>query len=621
MEPERIRNFCVIAHIDHGKTTLTDRLLERTGTVHSRQMLAQLLDSMDLEREKGITIKAKAVRMSYHARDGHDYELNLIDTPGHVDFTYEVSRALAACEGALLLVDASQGIEAQTLANTYLAMEHDLTIIPIVNKIDLSSARTEDVAAELRQVLGVGPEEILRTSAKEGVGTDEVLEAVVQRIPAPRGDPQAPLRALIFDSHYDSYKGVVAYVRIVEGTLRRGDAIVQMASGVATDVLEVGFFHPRMTPVDQLAAGEVGYVATGLKVIRDCRVGDTITRADHPAAAPLPGYRPAKPMVFAGLYPSDPSDYALLRDALERLHLNDAALFYVPESSQALGAGFRCGFLGLLHMDICRERLEREFDMDILFTAPGVEYQILKMSGEVLTVENPAAMPDPSVIADMEEPWVRLQILAPSRYIGPLMELVVSRRGEYEGMEYLEGGQVAPGSASAQAASDTAPTTDRRVLLTYQVPLVEILVDFYDQLKSRSQGYASMDYVFSSYRPADVVKMDVLVNGVPVDALSVIINRANTRVAGRRLVEQLRRHIPRQLFDVPVQATIGGQIIARETIKARRKDVLAKCYGGDVTRKRKLLEKQRAGKKRMRMVGNVEIPQSAFLAVLTLDES
>ncbi len=611
MEPQRIRNFCVIAHIDHGKTTLTDRLLERTGAVHSRQVVEQLLDSMDLEREKGITIKAKAVRLAYRAQDGQEYELNLIDTPGHVDFTYEVSRALAACEGALLLVDASQGIEAQTLANTYMALEHDLALIPIINKIDLSSARTAEVAEELQRVLGVRPEEILRTSAKEGRGIDEVLEAVVRRIPPPRGDPTQPLRALIFDSHYDSYKGAVAYVRVFDGILRSGDRILQMSSREATEVLELGVFRPRMVPGPELSAGEVGYVATGLKVIRDIRVGDTITHADRPAAEPLPGYRPAKPMVFAGLYPSDPSDYSLLRDALEKLHLNDAALQYEVESSQALGAGFRCGFLGLLHMEIVRERLEREFDMDILFTAPGVEYQVLLTDGEVITVENPAAMPDPALIEAMEEPWVRLQILTPSRYIGPIMELVTSRRGEYESMEYLEGGQVAPGAA---------PTEDRRVLLLYRVPLVEILVDFYDQLKSRSQGYASMDYVLAGYRPADVVKMDVLVNNVPVDALAVIINRANARAAGRRLVEQLRRHIPRQLFDVPVQAAIGGQVIARETIKARRKDVLAKCYGGDVTRKRKLLEKQKAGKKRMRMVGNVEIPQQAFLAVLTLEE-
>lgn len=611
MEPKVIRNFCVIAHIDHGKTTLTDRLLERTGSVHSRQVLVQLMDSMDLEKEKGITIKAKAVRMAYRAQDGLDYELNLIDTPGHVDFTYEVSRALAACEGALLLVDASQGIEAQTLANTYMAMEHDLVLVPIINKIDLTSARTAEVAEELRQVLGIGLDEILHVSAKDGTGIGEVLEAVVRRIPPPQGDPARPLRALTFDSHYDSYKGVVAYIRVFEGKLRRGDHIRQMATGGVTDVLEVGVFRPRMEVVEELAAGEVGYVATGLKVIRDIRVGDTITHDDRPAAELLPGYRPAKPMVFAGLYPSDPSDYTLLRDALEKLHLNDAALLYVPESSQALGSGFRCGFLGLLHMDIVRERLEREFDMDILFTAPSVEYQILCTDGEVLTVENPAAMPDPSQIEEMEEPWVRLQILTPSRYIGPIMELVTSRRGEYEGMEYLEGGQVAPGAA---------PTEKRRVLLVYHVPLVEILVDFYDQLKSRTQGYASMDYSFSSYRPADVVKMDVLVNNVPVDALAVIINRASTRTAGRRLVEQLRRNIPRQQFDVPVQAAIGGQVIARETIKARRKDVLAKCYGGDITRKRKLLEKQKAGKKRMRMVGNVEIPQQAFLAVLTLEE-
>ena len=612
MEPQRIRNFCVIAHIDHGKTTLTDRLLERTGTVPARQMIEQLLDSMELEREKGITIKAKAVRMDYHARDGQSYELNLIDTPGHVDFTYEVSRALAACEGALLLVDASQGIEAQTLANTYLAMEHDLVIIPAINKIDLASARTDDVAAELQNVLGVAPEEILRTSAKEGLGIEEALEAVVQRIPPPGGDLARPLRALIFDSHYDSYKGVIAHVRVVEGLLHRGDEIRLMGTKATTEVVELGAFRPHMAPLEELAAGEVGYVATGLKVIRECQVGDTITGAERPAAGPLPGYRPAKPMVFAGLYPSDPSDYSLLREALEKLHLSDAALFYEQETSQALGAGFRCGFLGLLHMDIVRERLEREFDMDILFTAPSVEYQVLRSDGEVITVENPAAMPDPSQIDTMEEPWMRLQILTPSRYIGPVMDLVTARRGEYEGMEYLEGGRVAPGATASG---------EQRVLLTYQVPLVEILVDFYDQLKSRTQGYASMDYSFTQYRPADLVKVDVLVNNHPVDALAVIVNREHALRAGRRFVEQLRRLIPRQLFDVPIQAAIGGQIIARETVKARRKDVLAKCYGGDVTRKRKLLEKQKAGKKRMRMVGNVEIPQRAFLAVLTLDES
>ena len=594
-----IRNFSIIAHIDHGKTTLSDRLLERTGAISERERREQALDSMDLEREKGITIKAKAVRLQYQAVDGHQYELNLIDCPGHVDFSYEVSRALAACEGALLVVDAAQGIEAQTLANVYMALEHDLTIIPVINKIDLPGAEPEVVAEEIERVLGLPAEEIILASAKEGIGVDEILEAVVQRVPPPQGEPNAPLRALIFDSHYNPYKGVIAYVRIMEGTLRAGAPVLLMGTGARTETLEIGVFRPQMTPVEALRTGETGYIATGLKNVGECQVGDTVTLVDAPAAQPLAGYRPAKPMVFAGIYPVEANDYPLLRDALEKLKLNDAALTYVPETSAALGFGFRAGFLGLLHMEIVQERLEREYDLNLLTTAPSVEYQVLTHDGEIVTFDNPSEMPDPAKIDVIEEPVMQISVIVPTRYIGPVMELVTARRGTFQTMDYLD---------------------EQRVVLKYAIPLAEIVVDFYDQLKSRTQGYASLDYTLAGYQPADLVKLDVLVNGVAVDALSMITHRANAHRQGRQLVEKLRSLIPRQMFEVPIQAAIGAKIVARETVRAMRKDVLAKCYGGDVTRKRKLLEKQREGKKRMKMVGNVEIPQEAFMAVLSLDD-
>jgi GTP-binding protein LepA len=598
-EQRFIRNYSIIAHIDHGKTTLSDRFLELTGTVSERERREQQLDSMDLEREKGITIKAKAVRMDYTADDGRTYELNLIDCPGHVDFTYEVSRALAACEGAILVVDAAQGIEAQTLANVYLALEHDLTIIPVVNKIDLPGAEPEHVAAEIESVIGLPKEDVIFASAKQGIGVRDILEAVVRRIPPPRGDRDRPLRALIFDSHYDPYKGVVAYVRVMDGVLPAGARIRMMGTGAEADILELGAFRPMMTPLSELGPGEVGYVATGLKNVGECQVGDTITLAAAPADAPLAGYRPAKPMVFAGLYPVDSEDYSELREALERLKLNDAALSYEPETSAALGFGFRCGFLGLLHMEIVRERLEREYNLDLLITAPSVEYQVLKTNGDVVIVDNPSEMPDPGQIASIEEPVMQISIISPTRYIGTIMDLVTNKRGVFVSMEYLD---------------------PQRVLLKYTIPLAEIVVDFYDQLKSRTQGYASLDYTLAGYQESDLVKLDVLVNGVPVDALSLIVHRDFAYQNGRALVEQLRKLIPRQQFEVPLQAAIGSKIIARETIKAMRKDVLAKCYGGDVTRKRKLLEKQKEGKKRMKMVGRVEIPQEAFMAVLSLNE-
>ncbi len=598
-EQRFIRNYSIIAHIDHGKTTLSDRFLELTGTVSERERREQQLDSMDLEREKGITIKAKAVRMDYTADDGRTYELNLIDCPGHVDFTYEVSRALAACEGAILVVDAAQGIEAQTLANVYLALEHDLTIIPVVNKIDLPGAEPEHVAAEIESVIGLPKEDVIFASAKQGIGVRDILEAVVRRIPPPRGDRDRPLRALIFDSHYDPYKGVVAYVRVMDGVLPAGARIRMMGTGAEADILELGAFRPMMTPLSELGPGEVGYVATGLKNVGECQVGDTITLAAAPADAPLAGYRPAKPMVFAGLYPVDSEDYSELREALERLKLNDAALSYEPETSAALGFGFRCGFLGLLHMEIVRERLEREYNLDLLITAPSVEYQVLKTNGDVVIVDNPSEMPDPGQIASIEEPVMQISIISPTRYIGTIMDLVTNKRGVFVSMEYLD---------------------PQRVLLKYTIPLAEIVVDFYDQLKSRTQGYASLDYTLAGYQESDLVKLDVLVNGVPVDALSLIVHHDFAYQNGRALVEQLRKLIPRQQFEVPLQAAIGSKIIARETIKAMRKDVLAKCYGGDVTRKRKLLEKQKEGKKRMKMVGRVEIPQEAFMAVLSLNE-
>ena len=593
-----IRNFSIIAHIDHGKSTLADRLLERTHTIAQREMMAQVLDSMDLEREKGITIKARAVRMQYTARDGAAYELNLIDTPGHVDFAYEVSRSLAACEGALLVVDAAQGIEAQTMANVYLALEHDLAIVGVINKIDLPAAQPEAVKREVQNFVGLLDEEVIFASAKSGAGIDEILEAIVRFIPPPGGDRAAPVRALIFDSHYDAYKGVIAYVKIVDGTLADGDRIRVMSNGVESEMIEIGIFRPDMTPVRELAAGQVGYIATGLKVVRDCQVGDTITAAARPATAPLPGYRAAKPMVFAGLYPVESDDYPLLRDALERLKLNDSSLVYEPESSAALGFGFRCGFLGLLHMEIIQERLEREYHIDLLATAPSVEYQVVTTGGTELLIDNPSALPPVGNIAEIREPLMDITIIVPARFIGAIMDLVTTRRGVFGKMEYLD---------------------EERVMLSYRMPLGELIVDFYDQLKSRTQGYASLDYQFAVYAPADLVKLDVLVNGQAVDALSLITHREFAYAKGRALVETLRRLIPRQLFDVPIQASIGTRIIARETIKALRKNVTAKCYGGDITRKRKLLEKQKEGKARMKMVGSVEIPQEAFMAVLSLD--
>src|SRR5918995_3977441 len=594
----KVRNFSIIAHIDHGKSTLADRLLEQTNTVSQREMKAQLLDSMDLEREKGITIKARAVRMSYTARDGKTYQLNLIDTPGHVDFSYEVSRSLAACEGALLVVDAAQGIEAQTMANVYLAIEHDLAMIAVINKIDLPNADPERVGREVGEFIGLLDDEIIPASAKEGIGVDEVLEALVAKIPPPAAECRDnPLRALIFDSHYDPYKGVIAYVKVVDGELHSGERIRVMGTKRNADALELGFFAPTLSAAGALRTGEVGYVATGLKVVKDCQVGDTITLAATPAKTPLPGYRPAKPMVFAGLYPVDSDEFPDLRDALERLQLNDASLTFQPESSLALGFGFRCGFLGLLHMEIIQERLEREFNLDLLATAPSVEYEVELHGGRTILVDNPSEMPSFGEIEAIREPWMHLTIIAPSRYIGPLMDLVTNKRGIFKEMTYLD---------------------EDRVQLTFDIPLGELIVDFYDQLKSRTQGYASLDYTLADMREADLVKLDVLVNGTPVDALSLITHRDDAYSKGRELVSTLRGIIPRQMFDVPVQASIGSRIIARETIRAMRKNVLSKCYGGDVTRKRKLLEKQKEGKARMKLVGNVEIPQEAFLAVLSL---
>jgi GTP-binding protein LepA len=593
-----IRNFCIIAHIDHGKSTLADRLLERTGTVTAREMVSQVLDTMDLEREKGVTIKASAVRMSYTAQDGQEYELNLIDTPGHVDFSYEVSRALNACEGALLIVDASQGIEAQTLANLYMALDLDLAIIPVINKIDLTSAHPEEVAQEIEELFGFDAEDILQVSAKEGTNVDRVLEAIVTHVPPPRGDPDQPLRALIFDSHYDPYKGVVAYVRLVDGEMDASPLLL-LGNGVQVEPIEIGVFAPRMEPVEGLTAGEVGYVATGLKTVRDCAVGDTLTQQEQPASEPIAGYRSAKPMVFAGFYPAEGEDYALLRDALEKLQLNDAALFFEPETSQALGFGFRCGFLGLFHMEIVQERLEREYDLDMIATAPSVEYRVTKTNGETMTIDNPVELPPETEIDEIAEPWMELSIFTPADYIGPVMELTTQRRGVYQDMEYLD---------------------TKRVLITFHIPLTEILVDFFDKLKSMTRGYASMDYAFLHYAPADMVKLDVLVNQQPVDALSIIVHREQAYHKGQRLVSRLKKVIPRQQFQVPIQAAVGKKVISRANVKAVRKDVLAKCYGGDVTRKRKLLEQQKAGKKRLKTIGQVSIPQEAFMTVLSLDE-
>lgn len=599
MDLSRIRNLCIIAHIDHGKSTLTDRLLEFTGTLQKREMVEQVMDQMDLEREKGITIKAKAVRMNYRARDGNEYELNLIDTPGHVDFTYEVSRALFACEGAILVVDATQGIEAQTLANLYLALAHNLAIIPVVNKIDLASARPDEVAHELENLLKVPNDQIIRASAKEGTGTEQILETVVSQIPPPQGDASLPLRALIFDSKYDAYKGVVAYIRVVDGELHRTDKIKLMSSGLEVESLEVGVFRPKMVAGESLSAGEVGYVATGLKNVRDIQVGDTLTVVANPAHEPLPGFQPAKPMVFAGFYPVEPNDYPLLRDALDKLKLSDAALTYDPETSAALGFGFRCGFLGLLHMEIVQERLEREYNLNLIATAPSVEYHVLKTSGDLVTVDNPAEMPDAVEIAEIEEPWMHIQVFTPKEYIGVIIDLVTTRRGEHDKMEYLD---------------------EQRVMLSYLMPLSELIIDFYDQLKSRTRGYASLDYSFANYRVSNLIKLNVLVNEQLVDALSMIVHRDYAYPRGAALTKKLKEVIPQQLFPVPIQAAIGGHIIARETVRALRKDVLAKCYGGDITRKRKLLEKQKAGKRRMKRFGTVEIPQEAFMAVLKLGE-
>ena len=595
---QRIRNFCVIAHVDHGKTTLSDRLLESTGTVPARQMRDQMLDSMDLERERGITIKARAVRMEW-TFEGEAYELNLIDTPGHVDFNYEVSRSLAACEGAVLLVDVSQGIEAQTLANAYLAVEQGLEIIPVINKIDLPNVDLALVRADLQKALGFRDEEILLASGKTGAGIREVLDAVVRRVPAPRGAPAGPLRALIFDSHYDQYRGVVAHVRVMDGAVAVGDRIRLMATDTEAELLELGTFAPEARTRDRLLTGEVGYVATGLKTVQDCRVGDTVTLATDPAREALPGYRPAKPMVFAGIYPTSSDDHPTLRDALEKLKLNDASLIYEPEVSQALGFGFRCGFLGLLHMEIVQERLEREYDVDIIATAPSVEYRVLTTRGVEVAIDNPAMLPDPTTIQEIREPWMKTTIIVPTQHVGPVMDLAQGKRSTLMEMTYLD------------------PT---RAMLRYEMPLSEVIVDFYDQLKSRSQGYASLDYELTGYRAADVVLLEVLVAGQPIDALSTIVHRERAQYTGRALVSKLHELIPRQQFDVPIQAAIGGKIISRETVKALRKNVIAKCYGGDITRKRKLLEKQKAGKKRMKMVGQVEIPQEAFLAVLRAGE-
>ncbi len=596
---EHIRNFCIIAHVDHGKSTLADRLLQLTGTISDREMVEQVLDSMDLEREKGVTIKASAVRMLYNASDGRTYELNLIDTPGHVDFGYEVSRALAACEGAILVVDATQGIEAQTLANLYQAIEANLEIIPVINKIDLPSARPDEVAEDISSLLGVPQAQILRISAKEGTNVDAVLEAIVQRIPPPRGDVNAPLRALIFDSHYDAYKGVVAYVRIKEGRIRPGDTLHMMSTQAEWKPVEIGIFAPDMRPVSQLEAGEVGYIATGLKTVRDCRVGDTITTAANPAAEPLPGYRHPKPMVFAGIYPVEADDYPDLRDALEKLQLNDASLTFEPETSQALGFGFRAGFLGLFHMEIIQERLEREYNLDVLFTAPSVEYEVLLHDGRTLRIDSPAKLPDEAQIVEIREPWMLIEIITPTEFYGPIMDLVTKRRGIFKGQEY------------------PAP---HRVQLKFEIPLSEILVDFFDELKSRSRGYASLDYQFLEYRPDELQKLEILVNGEPVDALATIVHRKDAYHKGQALISKLKDVIPRQLFDVAIQAAAGGRIISRANVKALRKDVLAKCYGGDITRKKKLLEKQKRGKRRLKMIGNVEIPQEAFMAVLRLED-
>jgi GTP-binding protein LepA len=607
MDQAHIRNFCIIAHIDHGKSTLADRILELTHTVAAREMRAQLLDSMDLERERGITIKAQAVRVFYTAKDGVTYQLHLIDTPGHVDFTYEVSRSLAACEGALLVVDAAQGVEAQTVANTYLAVESGLELIPCLNKLDLPGAEPERVAGEVADLIGEDPDSILRISGKTGDGVAEVLEELVARVPAPSGDPDAAPRALIFDSEFDQYRGVIAYIRVVDGTFRKGEAIRAMATGTEAEIDDIGVFSPQMMPTDQLAAGEVGYLITGMKDVTLLRVGDTLTTRGRSGGASgrveateaLPGYREVKPMVFCGLFPIDSDRYPDLRDALEKLTLNDAALSWVPETSDALGFGFRCGFLGLLHMDIVKERLEREYDLELMATMPSVEFDVTLTSGDELEVHNPSDMPDPVTIAEIREPFIKAQIIAPKEFVGAVMELCQERRGSHAGMHYL---------------------SPERVQMTYDLPLAEIVLDFFDQLKSRTKGYASLDYELNGMVPSQLVKLDVLLAGDTVDALSMVVHRDKAYEVGRALTEKLRKRIPRQQYDVPIQAAIGAHIIARETVKAFRKDVIAGCYGGDITRKKKLLEKQKEGKKRMKRVGRVEVPQEAFLAVLELGE-
>ena len=599
MQQDHIRNFSIIAHIDHGKSTLADRLIEMTGTLQKREMEDQILDSMDLERERGITIKDQAVRCFYTAKDGEEYMLNFIDTPGHVDFNYEVSRALAACEGALLVIDASQGIEAQTLANTYLALDNDLEIIPVINKIDLPSADPDKVKKEIEDVIGIDASESILCSAKTGEGVDDILEAIVHRIPAPSGDENAPLKALVFDSKFDSYKGVLLYLRLYDGMVKKGMKIRMYSTGAEYEVTEVGIFKPNPENVDVLTAGEVGFLAASIKTVGEARVGDSVTDAAHPCDTPLPGYRKATPMVFCGLYPLENTDYDNLRDALEKLQLNDASLLFEPETSTALGFGFRCGFLGLLHMDVIKERLEREYKLDLITTAPNVVYQIHKTNGDIVLVDNPSSFPDPTTIASVEEPYVTATIIVPKDYVGAVMELSQEKRGEYQNMTYLD---------------------EDRVMIHYALPLSEIIYDYFDRLKSCSRGYASLDYELAGYRPSDLVKVDILLNGDPVDALSAIVHRENAQAQGRKLVERLRSLIPRQQFQIPVQAAIGNKIIAREDVAALRKDVLAKCYGGDISRKRKLLEKQKAGKKRLKQVGTVELPQEAFMAILSMDK-
>ena len=600
IQQKNIRNFCIIAHIDHGKSTLADRIIEKTGLLTEREMQAQVLDNMDLERERGITIKAQTVRTIYKASDGQEYIFNLIDTPGHVDFNYEVSRSLAACDGAILVVDAAQGIEAQTLANVYLALDHDLDVFPVINKIDLPSAEPERVVEEIEDVIGIEAQDAPRISAKQGINIDQVLEQIVEKIPAPAGDPKAPLQALIFDSLYDSYKGVIIFCRIKEGTVKKGSKIRMMATKATADVVEVGYFGPgQFIPCDELSAGMVGYITGSIKNVQETRVGDTVTDQDNPCEAPLPGYKKVNPMVYCGMYPAGSAKYPDLRDALEKLQLNDASLYFEPETSLALGFGFRCGFLGLLHLEIIQERLEREYNLDLVTTAPGVIYRVHKTNGEMIELTNPSNLPDPSEIDYMEEPMVKAEIMVTTEYIGPIMDLCQERRGEYQGMEYLE-------------------TT--RALLTYHLPLNEIIYDFFDALKSRSRGYASFDYELLGYQRSNLVKLDILINRETVDALSFIVFADSAYERGRKMCEKLKGEIPRHLFEIPIQAAVGGKIIARETVKAMRKDVLAKCYGGDISRKRKLLEKQKEGKKRMRQIGNVEIPQKAFMSVLKLDE-